>query len=80
MTPDDLPTQEKQRAVGMVRTSFGLLCACVAMTLLCAGLVVFVGAPRSALMLISGVTALNGLMHLRVMRLADAIDQETTEG
>lgn len=83
MTTDGLPAAEKRQAMALARVSFGLFCFSFAATLLCAGFVVFAGAPRFALMLSSGAAVLNGLGYLQVSRLAESVDQDgdpRTEG
>lgn len=76
MTPDGLPTPEKRQAMALARVSFGLFYFCAVVTLLCVGLVVFAGAPRSALLLACGAAVLNGLVYQRVSRRAESVDQD----
>ena len=73
-TPGDLPTPELRDAIGKkVRLSFGLFCGSVAMALVCAGLVVFAGLPRIFLLPFVGVSVLNGLLHLQLLRLVEEV-------
>ena len=71
---------ERQGATVMARLSFCLFCGCVAMTLVCAGLVVFAGLHRIFLLPFACVTVLNGLLHLQMLRLVEGISAETQDG
>ena len=64
----------------MTRLSFVLFCLCVAMTLVCAGLVVFAGLPQVFLLPFVGVTVLNGLLYLQLLRLVEGASEEAQDG
>ena len=77
MTPAHPPTAEEREA--QTRRAFGLFCAAFAMTLVCAGLVAFAGAPRFMLLLVGGLTIVGGVLILLAM-LLDTVTGQSGPG